>query len=64
MQTIPYSKTMKIVNTEQLPRGLGAKYLEVMSSHIPDTYIAVQWHRKLPARLKSWHSIVEFRKEK
>ena len=43
---IPYDKTLKIVNTEQLAHGTGAHYLEVIESHIPNTYIAVQWRRK------------------
>jgi hypothetical protein len=43
---IPYNKDLKITNTEQLPHGTGAKYLEVITSHIPDTYIAKQWRKK------------------
>lgn len=43
---IPYDKSLNIVNTEQLARGTGAKYLEVIESHIPNVLIAVQWRRK------------------
>jgi hypothetical protein len=43
---IPFDKTLKIVNTEQLARGTGAKYLEVIEAHIPGIYIAKQWRRK------------------
>jgi hypothetical protein len=48
---IDYSKDLKITNVESLPHGTGARFLEVIESHIPNTYIAKQWHRKLtPAR--------------
>jgi hypothetical protein len=57
MQTkiMQYDPKIRITNTEQLPRGTGAKYLEVIQSHIDMTndtipYIAKAWHRKLPNR--------------
>lgn len=40
----------KIVNTEQLARGTGARYLECTKAHIPDVLIALQWRRKLPEK--------------
>jgi hypothetical protein len=43
---MPYDPGLKIVNTEQLPRGLGARYLEVMKGKGNDL-IAVRW-RKIP----------------
>jgi hypothetical protein len=46
MRIIDYDKSMHIVNTEQLPHGTGAKYLEVIKSHIEGEYIAVQWRNK------------------
>jgi putative lipoic acid-binding regulatory protein len=45
MQLIQNHKDLKITNLEQLPRGIGASYLEVIESHIPGTYIAKQWRR-------------------
>ena len=44
---IKYNSDMDIRNLEQLPKGVGAKYLEVITSHIPGVYIAAQWRRKL-----------------
>ena len=44
---IRYNKKLKITNLDQLPKGLRCPYLEVTMSHIPDTYIAVRWHRVL-----------------
>uniref|UniRef100_A0A6M3LUH5 Uncharacterized protein n=1 Tax=viral metagenome TaxID=1070528 RepID=A0A6M3LUH5_9ZZZZ len=38
-----------MTNLEQLPHGLGCKWLEVIESHIPGTYIAKRWHRVSPA---------------
>ena len=43
---IKHNRDMRITNLDQLAHGTGAKYLEVLESHIPDTYIAVQWRRK------------------
>jgi hypothetical protein len=43
---MPYDPGLKIVNTEQLPRGVGARYLEVMRGQGSDL-IAVRW-RKIP----------------
>ena len=34
MAIIPYSKSLKIVNLEQLTHGTGARYLEVMPDNI------------------------------
>ena len=54
---LKYDKSLDIRNLEQLPRGLGAKYLEVMTSHEQGVYIAVQWHRKL-GKIPSDHIMV------
>lgn len=44
---IPFNRTMRITNLDQLARGTGAKYLEVIESHLPGEYIAVRWRRKI-----------------
>lgn len=44
-EIIPYSKELDIRNIEALPRGTGAKYLEVIKGE-KDEYIAKQWRRK------------------
>lgn len=41
-----------IVNTEQLARGVGARYLEVMPAHKPGILIACQWRRTIPEDTK------------
>lgn len=43
---VKYSRGMELRNLGQLSRGLGAHYLEVLRSHEPNVYIAVQWRRK------------------
>lgn len=48
MIVVPFSRDMRIVNTEQLARGLNCRYLEVMTSHKPGEYIAVAWRRAMP----------------
>jgi hypothetical protein len=45
---VPHTRSMDIRNIEQLPRGLNARYLEVMESHTPGVYIAVRWRRSIP----------------
>lgn len=47
MQHIPYTNTLNIKNVENLPRGTGCKYLEVIESHIEGEYIAKQWRRSI-----------------
>jgi hypothetical protein len=59
MVTINYAKSLDIRNVECLPLGLNAPYLEVMTSHIPDVYIAVAWHRK-SVNIPSDHIMVIF----
>lgn len=41
-----------IVNTAQLARGTGSRYLEVMTSHKPNILIALQWRRTVPPNTK------------
>ena len=50
----------RIVNTEQLPRGLNCRYLMVMPSHIPGEYIAIHWCRKLPRTIPLSRDVVDF----
>lgn len=42
---IPYSKDLKITNMDAMPKGSGARYLEVVRGE-NDTLIAKQWRRK------------------
>jgi len=46
VKVIDNNKELVVTNLDQLPRGTGAKYLEVIESHC-GTYIAKQWRRKL-----------------
>jgi len=51
-------RNLDIRNLEQLPRGTGARYLEIMESHNPNelsrlgnaVYIAVKWRRVIPKK--------------
>jgi len=45
IEVIPYSKDLDIRNIEALPRGTGARYLEVIRGE-KDEYIAKLWRRK------------------
>ena len=40
---IDYHPHMIVRNLDQLPRGTGAKYLEVIEGQYPREYIAKQW---------------------
>jgi hypothetical protein len=54
-----YDVNMKIRNLDQLPHGTGANYLEVMTSHIPNEYIAVQWRNTNKVTSKD-HTLIKF----
>ena len=47
MKIETYRPTMVIRNVEQLPRGAGAKYLEVMEGE-GTAIIAIKWRTKPP----------------
>ncbi len=63
MNTIPYNPGMQITNTEQLPKGTGAKYLEVI---VPDEgpIVAVAWRKTKPKTLKHVRKLIEFNTSK
>jgi hypothetical protein len=44
-EVIPISRELKITNLDALPRGTGARYLEVIRGE-DDTLVAKQWRRK------------------
>lgn len=56
---IDYNKELSITNTDQLPHGVGAKYLECMPAHNGDL-IAIAWRRKILDTIPTDHIIVEF----
>lgn len=49
-----------VTNTNQLARGTGCRYLEVMSSHVPNVVIAIQWRRKIPANLHKGRLLIDY----
>jgi hypothetical protein len=59
VKIIPNDRSLDIRNLEQLPRGTGAPYLEVMESHIQGVYIAVQWRRAVKVSAND-HVLVQF----
>lgn len=63
MMTVPYNPGMQITNAAQLPKGTGAKYLEVMEPQedgLP--LVAVQWRRTKPRSVPKRHHLIEFSK--
>ena len=56
---IPYNPGMQITNTDQLPKGTGAKYLEVFDDG--KMLIAVQWRRIKPISLPKKHFLIRFK---
>ncbi len=60
MKRIKYNKNLIITNLDQLPRGTGAKYLEVMPDNIHGILIAVCWKRKVPKQYDNQFALVEF----
>jgi hypothetical protein len=61
-----YDTAMDIRNLAQLAHGTGARYLEVMESHIRNVYIAVQWRNKCDnpyngnVRIPNDHILIQF----
>jgi len=56
-ETIRYSRDLKIANLDQLPRGTGSPFLEVLTDH---DFIAVQWRNKMPTQLPVGHVLIVF----
>ncbi len=46
---IKYSRNLDIRNVNSLPKGTGAKYLEVIHGQ-KDEFVAKRWKRKLPKK--------------
>jgi hypothetical protein len=55
--TIPFSRSLRVVNLEQLPRGIGAGYLVVIPG-APGEWVAKRWSRKKPKLTGIEHAIV------
>jgi hypothetical protein len=59
IRTITYNPGMQITNVDQLSKGTGAKYLEVLDNN-EGPFIAVQWRKTKPKSLQPKHKLVEF----
>ena len=59
IKTTQYNPGMQITNTDQLPKGTGAKYLEVLD-HGSGPFVAVQWRRTQPSTLPKKHMLIRF----
>lgn len=57
---IDYCREITITNTEQLPRGLGAKLLLAVKSPYDNEYVAERWLRKMPAAIPSHKVVIRF----
>ena len=60
MGIIKYTPQLKITNLEHLAHGTGAKYLEVIRSHISGEYVAIQWRMKKPTTIETGRLLVKF----
>ena len=60
MKVIKYHRNLVITNLGQLPRGVGAKYLEVLPDNIHGVLIAVKWKRVIPKQYDNQFALVEF----
>ncbi len=58
-EIIKNSKELVITNTQQLPHGTGAKYLEAMTAHNGD-FVAIRWRRKIVDSIPADHVLIEF----
>jgi hypothetical protein len=74
METIAFSKSLTITNMDQLAKGTGARYLEVLPDifNLPPNrqpmrtqYIALKWRRTVPASTKAnaGHMLIDFKPE-
>jgi hypothetical protein len=55
------TEEIDVRNIEQLPAGLGCRFLLCLESHlINDRYIAKRWLRKLPKETKECEAIIDF----
>jgi len=59
MTIIKYTPDLVIRNVDQLPKGGGCKYLEVVPAR-DGAYIAKQWRRKIPAVIEFDSLFIEF----
>lgn len=55
---IDYHPGLRITNTEQLPRGTGAKFLLVIESPHDGEYAAERWLRKMPSSIPPSKAVV------
>jgi hypothetical protein len=61
MQIIQSSPRIRVTNLDHLPRGTGAKYLEVLTPHQDGlAFIAIKWRRKLPEALPNGRALIRF----
>lgn len=63
MKRTTYNPGMQITNTDQLPRGTGSKYLEVLDNGT-GPFIAVEWRNTLPKSIPTNHMLIEFKGKK
>lgn len=57
---VDYEPILDIRNIAQLPKGLGCKYLLVIDSPYPATYIAKAWKRTMPTNTARGETIIRF----
>ena len=63
MKIVDYIPGMQITNTAQLPKGSGAKYLEVLDpAWYRGPFIAIRWLRTQPKKLDKGRMLIRFAK--
>lgn len=58
---LPYDRSLVIRNTDSLPRGTGARFLECLTTHRTGELVAAAWRRKAPATLAVGRVLVDFK---
>lgn len=62
MLIIAYNPDLKITNLQQLSKGTGARYLEVLDDQkLHGVYIACRWKRNVPNKLDKGHVLIDMK---
>ena len=61
-QIIPYSKDLKITNTDSMPKGVGARYILAVKGENGEL-VAKQWKRDIPKQMSNVEVLVDFKPE-
>ena len=60
MEIIDFDRNMTIKNLEAMPRGTGAKYIEILVAHNGD-FVFYKVRRTVPKEIPYDHKIIRFK---